>query len=453
MDRVRCGRSGRGAPAVFAMLGALAASACDSGGSPGVKRDGPENQMWYRFNFEASYQGRPIRFDQFVACGLETFEGGSFGATPSLTTRTMRPMTVGQRMADGSHVVVRIPDLCLRYRRHETQTDEIRGGRLPGWISPGPFSLLPMVLWNDRRPQTTLVEAYVSEAYYRHPEARLKDPKATVEFMPLGYRPPDAEKILQRPDEPQYDPDPRSRAEREAWKHPDPDRPEQFAAWAIVPISDLNEYAQRFGTAPFAPDPGFRHPRFARYVPPAAPAGDMPLSLQPEYLDPQFVEACLTGLKAGEPAFSNLPPDPADYHFHQTKMDLEEDREASARAKARGELRATATERRKLQAQRRAACFGRLSELRSLTLGEGALETGEAVPGSLVFRRWGGRKINEFPFLRSNGATSREGYPLLRLNGSELALDKNQMILEDRQSGQWYYLMYAQSMIVNRLDG
>jgi hypothetical protein len=153
--------------------------------------------MWYRFRLTAEYDGKPFSFDQFVHCGFITYGGGPFGAVSSLTTRDQHPGSIIQAMSDGSYVAVRIPDFCLLYRRYEPKKEETVSSRLPGWRLRGPYDVLPLVSWH-RYGSAPRSERYISEAYYQHPRARLKNLKSTVEFMPLGYKPVNAEAIYQQ---------------------------------------------------------------------------------------------------------------------------------------------------------------------------------------------------------------------------------------------------------------
>lgn len=445
----------RSAFAAASLLASLTAAACGPLESKKVSAEDSESpEMWYRFKFEADYRGEPVRFDQYVACGLKTFPGGSLGATPSLTTRGMHPLAVGRRLSDGSHLVVRIPDLCLRNRRYNVHTDEIRAGRQAQWASPGPFTLLPLVIWNDRRPDTTLVEAYISPSYYRQPEARVRNLRASVEFLPAGQRPPNADAVAAQTDEPQYDPDPRSPEQRESWKTAAfQDRPEGMAAYATVPIPDLNAFAKRFGAEPLAAASKQDQPAFVRYDYYRSGRDMPPLGLQPDYVDPRTIQDCLHRLQIGEPAFSGLPPDPFDYQYYQTDVDLEHDVKVAAAARAKGEAWPTVTERRKLKAERRRKCFERLGEMHSFTLGEQGFEADDSPPGALIYRRWGGRGVKDFPFLRSKGATGPDGYPLLKLEGEDVRLNDQWMILQSRKSGNWYFITRIPSVFSSRLDG
>jgi len=443
----RLRRASAGAPLLCGLLALFGVSAC----SPKAKPAEPE--LWYRFRFEASYRGQPVRFDQYVACGLRTIPGGSFGATPSVTTRGMYPLAVGRGMDDGSYIVVRIPDLCLRNRRYDVHTDDIRAGRRAEWASGGPFTLLPLVIWNDRRPDTGLVEAYVSQSYYARPDARLTAPKASVEFLPAGQRPPGAEQVLARADEPQYLPDPRSREERDRWKNGDwAHRPEDMAAFILLPLPDLEAQAKGQGLKPPVPAERQGQPGFIRYAPGGA-ASDAPPSAPAEFLQPETLADCLHRLQIGEPALSNLPPDPFDYQYYQTDDQRESDRRRAARARAAGEVWLTVSERRALKAERRRQCFERLGELRSFTLDGNGFEAAGAPPGALVFRRWGGRGVKDFPLLKSKGATSPDGYPLLRIEGDEVVMDDESLILKSKKSGSWYYVARIVSVFSDRVDG
>ncbi len=76
-------------PNLLLLIGSMLLASCEGQPEP---VQSPEPSMWYRFKFEATYQGQPVKFDQFIHCGRVTVPEGPLGArtyptSPSLTSQ------------------------------------------------------------------------------------------------------------------------------------------------------------------------------------------------------------------------------------------------------------------------------------------------------------------------------------------------------------------------------
>ena len=414
------------------------------------------NAMWYHFKFEAEYQGKPFKLDQFVHCGLTEISGGSFGATPAITTRGMQPLTVGRPLPDGSYVIVRIPDLCLRYRNYRAGIDEGSGSRLPGWKSRGPLEVLPLVIWNDRRPNTTRVESYISPSYYSESGARFGRPRSTVSFMPVGYRPPNAIAILQQHSYTSYDPDPTiNPATGKRWKGSVDRAPgeERFAAYAIIPINDLNAYAERFVTKPFKKIDEAGGIGFVRYAYWTSTGNDGPLAVQPDYHSPRDLDVCIRDFQMGVPDLSSMPPDPFDYGYvTQSERERKDEGQQAIEATRSGRTFISRADRRALLNERKRKCFNRLGATKSFDLRDGMLTTAGAVSGALVSLKLSGLGLKDYPAIRAAGAVSAEGYPKLSFDGGIVILNDDHIIVESKRDGRWYYIVTVPTIVRDYLE-
>jgi hypothetical protein len=445
------------------LIGSMLLASCNRA----APAEPPEPSMWYRFKFEATYGGRPVQFDQFVHCGRVRVPGGPLGATPALTTRGMHPETIGAPLADGSHLVLRLPDLCLRHRRYEINGPYLRGGqRLPGWESRGPFSVLPLVIWNDKRPNTTRAESYVSPLYYDQPEARIKSPRGSVEFMPLGYEPPNADAVLAQKNEPLFDSGPKiNPATGKPWAMGE--RP-YLSAQVVVPISNMNQYVAELEAlkARYPADTKhIEHPRMtANYQRPGPRFTSYDWIGHPgyawkaehrNYFPAGYVEDCIRDLQEGFPGMSDLPPDTYDHHFYEDRESVERAQEGTAERRAKGSFGYTRAEQIEWEFHRRKNCYLHLGQLRSISVDKGRFEATE-LPGAIVYRPWTakivGTATDRPDALRSRGTFSADGYPVLWLNGGLVPYRGQSSIIEDRQTGKWYAVEHLINIATSRFE-
>ena len=439
---------------------------------------GGPTAMWYRFTFAATYGKQPFRFDQYVLCGLHTVAGGPFGSTPSVTSRSMYPRTTGRRMADGSYIVIRIPDLCDTNRAIDAG-----GVKQVGWASRGPFEVLPMVIWNDRRPQTTIVEQYVARGYYKQPGARITNPRGSVELMPVGFHPANYEAVLEQPEWSTTDPD----------ENTDPATGKRFrnvyastgnglVAFYTVPTVDMATALARFDEPPEkiarevdvagiddlqteAVNQTAIYLREAkRYMglaenesivlkPVKGPLDEAvsvyqdseryevePFTYDPTYLPPHAIYGCLFNLRSGFPVLSNVPTD------QDATAGL-----LNPRWVARAVVKAKAWRTRS-----NAAC-ALLDRLVSYDIRNGRLDAAGAIPGAIVRRQWHQTNEPGKPSLLERAGVAyrfgREGLAgayRFRLGSTNVDLrpDGPISILHDRANGRWLALFQDRDRIV-----
>ena len=434
--------------------------------------------MWYRFVFTANYRGEPFRFDQYVHCGLRTIPGGAFGSAPATTNRAMYPRTVGRRMADGSYVIVRVPDMCSTYRAVDA-----RQLMQAGWESRGPFAVLPLVIWNDRRPQTTTIEKYVARGYYAQPGARITDPRGSVELMPAGFHPANYEAILAQPEfattDPEENTDPRT---GKRLSNSYANNSNGMAAFFSVPTADMAAALARLDDDPgkIAREadvagieqltiPGDDEVRadiafIRKYlgVPAGKPAAlrpapgpanrDVelfedsqyydrePFSNDPAYLPPGALWRCIADLAAGVPVLSDVPV---------------------GRGPSAGLLNpvwvARALSREKAARVRSAAACAALDRLVSYDVRDGRLDAAGAIPGAIVRRQWHliGPPATPTDLERAGAAKrvfdDRREFDFRFRFGrtdADLRLTEPQYILHNRASGDWLALFYDQRRLV-----
>lgn len=439
---------------------------------------GGPTAMWYRFRFAGTYRGDRFLFNQYVHCGLRTIPGGAFDSAPATTNRAMYPRTVGRKMADGSYVVVRVPDMCRTYRA-------IDAGQLmqAGWESRGPFEVLPLVIWNDRRPQTTTIERYVARGYYTQPGARITDPRGSVELMPAGFHPADYEAILAQPEfattDPEENTDPRT---GKRFRNVYASNNNGLVGFYTVPTADMAAALARLDDPPgkIARDvdlarieqlqagaieevqADIRHTRAylgvpagqpATLKPAAGPTGadiamyedsryydDDPFTYDPTYLPPMALWRCIADLAAGVPVMSTVPigRGPSAGLLHPMWI---------ARALARETI----------ARQRGAAACEALVRLVSYDVRDGRLDATGAIPGAIVRRQWQLTGSPSSPTQLERLGAARRVFNDRRLfdyhfrfgaADADLRLEEPRYILHDRKDGRWLALFRDYDRIV-----
>lgn len=401
--------------------------------------------MWYHFSFEAVYRGKPFKIEQLVTCQSRVISGGSLGQSPDTVVSEGHPKTAAAKMQDGSQILVRIPNMCRRYRAYATEPGVAGVHFIKGWRSPGPHAVIPLVTWSDNVTAPEQIESYVAADYYTQREARLRHPKGSLVFWPAGKIPANAEAILRQKDALPFYPHPnvnpalgeasrgggRDGHYHGAWP--------QFSAFVIVPTNDPEDAWSKYD----------------RLLPKAA-QHDAPLSkpaletadirwhdwIDQDYDYPYVSGDCLwrslAKLLAGAPAMSAFLYDPEDhasaYPIHarmpgqqvQTPENL--DRVERLESKMR-------------------LCYAQLGKLRSLDIVDGRLDPARATPGIIVYRKWGSNAASERPRSKPNnvlierGAADSDGirYRIEGVEFSRYPLPYG-ALLKLKASGEWYYL-------------
>ena len=368
------------------------------------------NAMWYRFTFAADYQGQPFKIDQMVNCTRSVISGGSLGQSPDTVINEAHPMTVAAKMPDGSQVLVRVPDLCSRYRKFDKR--EGRWGYRAGWKSRGPHSLIPLVIWSDKLPRPDRIESYVARDYYEDPRARIKNPKGSVDLWPAGHHPKNYAAVLDQKDalpfypnpwiNPARDPNGRGKG-RDGRYHGEPQR---FAAIYIVPVENEAQWVAKYGKIARESSQPVLVPRSDVVLKPTR--SDLPVYrientdfsgpfavyreniLTPFYpldAEPGFVTAgCVNesvgNLMLGKPGMSGLPVDADDGGTAWPDQVLNGLTGLNADINR--------LDRRILDGMqgRMRNCYGRLGDLLSFDIIDGHLDASRSVPGSIVYHRW-----------------------------------------------------------------
>lgn len=380
--------------------------------------------MWFHLSFEVEHRGKKIIFDQMVNCKMERQPGGSFGATPPSYSLKEQPSQLGRKLDDGSYLVVRVPALCHYNRRYPI--DEPEQQALPGWKEKGPFDVLPLTVWNDRRPNTTQVEVYFSQTYYAQPDARFRNASGRVEFMPLGWHPNKADEILALKNVGAY-------GDR-SYLSSDGKRQglllDGFQTWAMVPISNLNLYREKI-YGEYAPrvwkrNRGYKDNRFVSYSYEDM-LGNNVLG-GGDFSSPQMIKDCITKIMLGAPLQTNMRTDP--YEFGpMTELPAFKKLEAEAQLRAQRDNEPFRSQHdvRKIQIEQKASCARRLSAIQSLSIERGTLVPGVHPKGALIYRF---EKFQQMSHFGNEG-----GSPNVLVGGDIL---KRTGIIEDRKTGQWF---------------
>ncbi len=137
--------------------------------------------LYYRFVYDGLFEGQRIEIKQLIECRPYLSSSGK-----SLRYER-RPNFTGQRLADGSAIYFKLPDLCGgRFRRMIGKRD---GRPQYDWKVVEPVEVLPLTFWIDNVDKPTLVEVYAAPGYYREPEARLEFKLGRIEFHAVGFAP------------------------------------------------------------------------------------------------------------------------------------------------------------------------------------------------------------------------------------------------------------------------
>jgi len=435
--------------------------------------------MWYRFTFRAEYQGKAFGFDQMIYCPTQVFSGGRLGQSPSTVMREATPMTIAQKMEDGSQVLVRIPNMCQRYRKFGKNTVGTAYMYYPGWRSSGPHPILPLIIWSDKIPRPERIESYVSSEYYKDPRARIKNPVGALDLWPAGRYPKNYQAIMRQqralplyPDpwvNPSLDPA-RHGGGRDGRYHGKGDR---FVSYAIVPIVNYNEWVAKYGglvkipfsreagqpstsmdgvfidagnyqeTAMIEADPSFNHARFRMY---RLPQDEQlkALHYEPTFLTSRCVSESLGLLMQGSPGISQFPIDAKDWG--SAYPDLVRQRLYEHYASPQH------LERVKNSEARMRNCYAQLGKLKSFDVINRRLDATDAISGAIVYHKWlaesdGWGYIPPSKRFVKSGAVAGTTFRMrfhdqefdYALKGSRGELSVN-VALEDKGTHQWFYI-------------
>lgn len=129
-------------------------------------------------------EGEPVLIERIVECRTFEVPPGEWFArlwrrAPTRYFPVVRGM--GARLKSGGAIMMYTPYLC----DHEVE------GSWPSRtikVTPNPPGALPMMAWTENVDDPEELEVYVSEAYFRHPKARVKINRIKVTDPPPGAR-------------------------------------------------------------------------------------------------------------------------------------------------------------------------------------------------------------------------------------------------------------------------
>lgn len=356
--------------------------------------------MWYRVQFEADYGTQRVVVDQMVTCTTVLISGGFLGQSPNSAVTEAYPKTAGVDLADGSRVVVRVPDMCLRNRAFRTVNGDSRMTR--GWEQVGSFDVMPLVIWSERSRDPERMESYISRDYYQHPEARFKNAKGTLTLWEVGRIPENVREILSAPPFEPFSPNPwvdperakrvstedRLRGyDREGYHGKGP----RYAAYTITEIDSVEEWwAKYLDYAPrteflLADERGKPEPE-PEYETKEASVWPTASHIMGRWVgDPDFVYAdCprryIYDLMVGVPRMSDLPFNSQDGGAIISGITISEDGPYVPDYK---------NPDYRLKAMQSRACAKRAAQTRTFDIIDGHLDASKAIPGVLVYRKWG----------------------------------------------------------------
>lgn len=427
--------------------------------------------MWYRVQFEADYGTQRVKVDQMVTCTTVLISGGFLGQSPNSAVTEAFPKTAGVDLADGSRVVVRVPDMCLRNRAFRTVNGDSRMTR--GWEEVGSFDVMPLVIWSERSRDPERMESYISRDYYQHPEARFKNAKGTLTLWEVGRIPKNVREILSAPPFEPFSPNPwvdperakrvsmeeRLRGyDREGYHGNGP----RYAAYTITEIDSVEEWWAKY--LDYAPRTEFL----------LADERDKP-EPEPEYEtkeasvwptasdimgrwvgDPDFVYAdCprryIYDLMVGVPRMSDLPFNSQDGGAIISGITISEDGPYVPDYK---------NPDYRLKAMQSRACAKRAAQTRTFDIIDGHLDASKAVPGVLVYRKWGfqaGIGSGTPPVLRDTGVIVSESpwgmkNRILGISTQTNSYDLRDTVVKMKSSKRWFVLGHQHHIYTGRTE-
>ncbi|WP_162892724.1 hypothetical protein [Blastomonas fulva] len=432
---------------------------------------GPQ-AMWYRVQFEADYGSQRVKIDQMVTCTTTYISGGFLGQSPNSAVTEAYPKTAGVDLADGSRVVVRVPDMCRRNRAFVTAADgDLEMVR--GWEKVGSFDVMPLVIWSERSRDPERMESYISRDYYLHPEARFKNAKGTLTLWEVGRIPENVREILSAPPfepfspNPWVDPERAKRVsmeerlkgyDREGYHGNGP----RYAAYTITEIDSVEEWWTKY--LDYAQRIGFRLEDVRNKPEPEPDYETKDVSVWPTASDimgrwvgdPDFVYAdCprryIYDLMVGVPRMSDLPFNSQDGGAIISGITISENGPYVPDYK---------NPDYRLKAMQSRACAKRAAETRTFDIIDGHLDASKAIPGVLVYRKWGfqaGIGTGTPPVLRDTGvivSASPWGmrHRLLGISTQTNSYDLRDTVVKMKPSKRWFVLGHQHHIYTGRTE-
>jgi hypothetical protein len=413
-----------------------------------------DKAMWYRFTFEAEYGGKPFKIDQMVNCTRSVQSGGSLGQSPDTHIHEGYPRTAAAKMADGSQVLVRIPNMCRRYRAYELKLGYAGVSILAGWQSRGPHPIVPMVVWSDSTTKPTRLESYVARAYYAHPKARIKNPKGSLDLWPVGKYPDNAKEILNTPEAQPYYPHPWVNLDRDPdgrGKGRDGKYHGKFATYFTIPIDDPIEGFKKHAAsanARISQNTQLRAPELKYQVREdenfifyeGQSSGDRlhNYASDPTYIPASCVSLAFSRLITGAPGMSDFPYDPEDW-ASTWPLDV---RTPGTEFHTPGNIALLNS-----REQRTRNCYARLGQLRSLSVVNGHLDDSGALPGAMVYIPLVERKdwIKQGLLISPEASGEDKKYNFdarFRIDGfpgKAIGGWSPEYVIKNKKTGKWYY--------------
>lgn len=436
---------------------------------------GPQ-AMWYRVQFEADYGTQRVKVDQMVTCTTVLISGGFLGQSPNSAVTEAYPKTAGVDLADGSRVVVRVPDMCLRNRAFRTVNGDSRMTR--GWEEVGSFDVMPLVIWSERSRDPERMESYISRDYYLHPEARFKNAKGTLTLWEVGRIPENVREILSAPPFEPFSPNPWVNPkklgkatieqqlrgnDRDARYH---GKGPRYAAYTITEIDSVEEWWAKY--LDYAPRTEFLRANERNKPEPETDYETKEASVWPaayEILgrlvgDPDFVYAdCpnqyIRDLMVGVPRMSDLPFNSQDGGAIISGITISENGPYVPDYKDPDY---------RLRAMQSRACAKRAAQTRTFDIIDGHLDASKAIPGVLVYRKWGddmdqGGTAFRIPALFEQGVQvgERPSYFNLRINGISTRLvnftSGPGVVIHLKSDDKWYFLAQRTTVFEGLREG
>lgn len=160
---------------------------------------------YFRIVGEAEFDGERISYNEIIQVRTDIGVISTMGLVKGDNRIYMSRLWVTRLLKDGSALIMEVPEAWGLFGDLERTDGQMDPSWTPAHIRDymrPPPEILPEFYWADRATDPTSVEAYVSEAYYAQPRARLKVlAPFKIEFVPSS---PDAEAtaIAQKNSEP-----------------------------------------------------------------------------------------------------------------------------------------------------------------------------------------------------------------------------------------------------------
>ncbi|MEL6878500.1 MAG: hypothetical protein AAGL68_10440, partial [Pseudomonadota bacterium] len=377
-------------------------------------------------------------------------------------------------LSDGSRVVVRVPDMCRRNRAFVKAADGDMEKRR-GWKETGSFDVMPLVIWSERSSDPERVESYISRDYYNHPEARFTNAKGTLTLWEVGRVPEDVRGILAAPPFEPITPNPwinperaKSLSESERLKGHGRDgkyhgNGPRYAAYTITEIDSVEEWWEKHqeysARAEFLslrkagkpePDPRFETDEVSVW--PQAADLDSDDTGDPSFVSGDCPGRYINDLMLGIPRMSGLPFNSQDVPIIISGISIDEDGPYKPDYKKKDY---------QLMAMQWRACAKRAAQTRTFDIVDGRLDASEAIPGVIVYRKWGvlmGDGIPTPPVLTNAGVIVTDEPRGLALSLSGIPARTSGFFHGDgvahlKKTDQWYAFGTHRNLYAGRLEG